>query len=408
MNKQHVLNEPVDVAIIGGGFVGYLAALACAHLNLRVCILEAQTRDLTKLSQVEGRAIALAHSSCTLLKSLKLWENISAQAYPIHQVHISQQGSFGKCRIDAQSYHLPALGHIVPATHLAVSLAQAIDAHDDIELIAPAMVTALDDGVITFEEANETKQLTAKLVLACDGAQSFVRDHFNIETSRKNYQQHAIVANVSISEPHKNIARQRFTPKGVLAMLPLAERRMTSVLTLDETHFQTLMQLDDADYLAALQSLLGQRAGRLTNLGKRFTYPLAWVQANQTIANRTILLGNAAHTISPVAAQGLNLALRDIAVMADLLSQAISNNQDIGEQSLLNTYEQTVLQAQKPIVDFTDKLTEWVKPHWLKPLRSVGLSFLDVFTPIKTPVAHQLMGLSKHGGRLMREGCDAV
>lgn len=369
---------PADISIIGGGLVGYTAALAFAQGGYSVELLEAKAPNLDQILSQEGRAIALAHTSVILYQNLDLWSEMSSEATAIRNIVISEQKGFGKCRISASDYDLPALGQIVPATHLFKVLLNAVQNHSRIQLKAPFIVSDID------------AQIESKWILACDGTQSFARDYFNISTTEKNYQQQAIVANVSLSRPHEGTAYQRFTQEGVLALLPLQGSRMTSALTLSQECVKDLPLEDPEKYLAFLQSLLGKRQGLLSDLGKIFTYPLTWMQADQVMVGRTILLGNSAHTISPIAAQGLNLALRDLALLYDLM-----------RENRVHEYPELSSQAQEAVLGFTDRLTEWVRPNSLSLIRSLGLFALDHVGLIKDPLAKSLMGLSKHGGSLM-------
>lgn len=367
-----------DITVIGGGLVGYTAALAFAHGGYSIDLLEARAPNLEQLLSQEGRAIALAHTSVILYQNLGLWTELSKEATPIRNIIISEKNSFGKCRINAADYGLAALGHIVPATHLVKVLLHAVQAHSKIQLKAPFIVEDLE------------KQIDSKWIIACDGTDSFARKYFNISTTQKDYQQEAIVANLSLSRPHEGTAYQRFTDKGVLALLPLQGNRVTSALTLPQDQVSSLPLQDPQAYLQFIQELLGKRVGLVSDLGKIFTYPLTWIQADQVLVGRTILLGNCAHTISPIAAQGLNLALRDLAMLYDLM-----------RENRVDEYPDLSSQAQQAVLGFTDKLTDWVKPPYLSPLRSLGLFALDHISLAKDPLAKSLMGLSKHGGSLM-------
>lgn len=368
-----------DISIIGGGLVGYTAALAFAQAGLSVTVLEAKLPDLAQLHQSEGRAIALAYTSVLLYQSLGIWPALLKDATPIQNILISEQNSFGKCRINARDYHLDALGYVVPATHLFKVLYEAVQAQANIRIVAPFVVSNIDD------------QIKSTLILACDGTQSFAREYFHISTSDKDYQQQAIVANITLSEPHEGRAYQRFTEQGVLALLPLQGQRMTSVLTTPNEHIEELRLNDPECYLDILQTLLGKRIGLLGDLGKIFTYPLHWMQADQIMVGRTILLGNSAHTISPIAAQGLNIALRDLALLYDLVLE-----------NKVELYPELSKKAQQEVMNFTDKLTDFVKPQALSGLRSLGLFAVDHLSVLKTPLARSLMGFSNHGGSLMR------
>ncbi len=386
-----------EIAIIGGGLMGYTTALAFARAGFSIVLLEAKKPDLTEFLKSEGRAIVLAHTSCILFRSLDLWSDLLPHATPIRKILISEQHSFGKCRMDAQDYQLDALGHVVPATALARCLFEAVEAHPKIQILAPFSVNSIETGE---DQACINGEIFAKLILACDGTDSFARDYFNLQVTQKDYQQQAIVANLTLTSEAEQVAIQRFTDHGVLALLPLGKGRMTSVLTVDKEHFDDLINESSEQYIQMLQNILGKRQGLLSDLGKRFSYPLTWMQANETVAGRTVLMGNAAHTISPIAAQGLNIALRDLAMLYD---RVIAHRQDLGDPFVLAEYAQASAAAQSQVMQWTDQLNEWVKPRSLRCFRSAGLFALDHLSFFKHALARSFMGLSSHGGSLMRE-----
>lgn len=383
-----------DIAIVGGGLLGYTAALAFAQAGLRVILLEAKAVDLQALEGTEGRAIALALTSCYLYQSLKLWPELAAHATPIQEVLISEQKRFGKCRISAEDYALPALGQVIPATDLFAVLFKAAQAHPQIEILAPYAVQSIHS---TETQACINDEIQASLVLACDGTQSFARDYFQLKSTEKKYDKDALVANLTLSRPHEGRAIQRFTEQGVLALLPLQGQRMTSVLTWDSGEIEAFAHLDSDRYLRLLQDLFGTRAGLFSDLGKRFSYPLIWLQSEEIVSGRTVLLGNAAQTLSPLAAQGLNVALRDLGMLYDMVMA----------KAPLEDYAKASREAQGPVLRFTDQLMDWATPDSLGFLRSAGLFALDHLPFLKNPLAQSLMGLSPHGGSLMRRPEDA-
>jgi 2-octaprenyl-6-methoxyphenol hydroxylase len=385
-----------EISIIGGGLVGYTAALAFAQAGFTVNIFESKTNDVNQLLLTEGRAISLAYTSCLLYRALGLWPSLSQHATPIHQLVISQEGSFGKCHIDAADFKVNALGYVVPATQIAVALFEAVKHHQNIHLISPCKIETLtfDINVACLNE-----KYFSQLVLACDGTESFARHYFNMNVTQKNYEQTAIVANVSVSPAMQNCAVQRFSDGGVLALLPLGGHTMTSALTVSNEQVNAL-QLDNPErVLDFLQNVLGTRQAKLSQIGSIFTYPLQWMQAESVVHERLVLLGNAAHTISPIAAQGLNLALRDLAMLYDIIQQAPER---LGNPESLKSYAEQSAQAQKKVLSFTDNLTDWLTPRTLKPLRSAGLFALDHLPFFKKNLALTLMGFSSHGGSLMR------
>ncbi len=388
-----------DVVIVGGGLVGYLAALSLASLNLNVIILESKKVDLSLSLQQDGRAIALAYTSCILLKHLSLWENFESEGCPIEMVHVSEQGAFGKARIRASDMKLDYLGHVVPAPVLGFHLANAARSHNHITEIAPVHVNDLElheDHVII------DNNIKAKLILACDGEHSALREKLKLNTEIKNHHQQAIVANINITKSHENTAFERFTELGTLALLPLKNQRMTSVLTANDDVFPELGSLNDADYLKLLQRLIGKRLGELSNLGKRFSYPLQSLNCNDIQQGRFILMGNAAHTVNPIAAQGLNLAIRDIAVLIDVIK---THGLTI---PAFKIYAEKILPEQESMFNMTERLVHVAQSHSYSYLRSLGLITLDYCVPIKNQMARRCLGLSKHRGKTLQAVQDVI
>lgn len=385
-----------ELAIIGGGLVGYTAALALAKAGFKIVLLEEKKPELSKLSLTEARAIVLAHTSVLFYRHIGLWPQLESQATPVREVVISEQGTFGKCRIKAEDYQLDALGQVVPATALYRVLFEAVQAHPLIELKAPFQVSSLETHA---DRVCINHEIEARCVLACDGTQSFTREYFHLPVTEKNYQQRALVANLTLSASKPDQALQRFTELGVLALLPLGNQRFTSVLTVSEDKADNFLQTSEQDYCAMIQRLLGQRHARVADVGQRFSYPIRWIKADELVAGRTLLMGNAAHTISPIAAQGFNLALRDLAMLFDKISGAA----DPGDPLLLANYAQECRTAQGTVMKLTDQLNDWLKPRALAPVRGASLFFLDQFSPLKKALAYSLMGLSSHGGSLTRE-----
>ncbi|MHB1946923.1 MAG: FAD-dependent monooxygenase [Gammaproteobacteria bacterium] len=307
-----------DIIIIGGGMVG--ASLACA---LRSSQFNVAMIDSAPLNTTEDhRLIALNYSSVCLLKNLNVWPQLKSFAAAIKEVHVSNQGHFGITRLTAREFNLPELGAVVPAKHINPALYAALG---DTTLIRPATLKQLeqnaDQVILTVDTPEGAKELTAKIVIGADGSHSTVRDLLNIPTQKIDYEQSALVTTTQLNRPHHNIAYERFSQGGAIAMLPLVGNEVATIWTQDRDQITKLMQLSDTEFLAQLQKQFGYRLGRLIKTSQRFTYPLQMIQAEQQIKHRVILLGNALHTLSPIAAQGLNLALYEISVLHDYFAQ---------------------------------------------------------------------------------------
>ncbi|MDX2346163.1 MAG: FAD-dependent monooxygenase [Legionella sp.] len=309
--------ETVDILIIGGGLTGIALMLALAPLGYRVRLAEA--RAITMLYHapdiLETRSIALSPASIRILKQLFVWPALINAAAPIETIHISEQGRFGQAHFHAEAEKEP-LGAVVEMHKLNHALKARLDSAD---ILAPASVTALDatTGVANFKTNEGEKKIQATWVIAADGAHSSVRKLCHAEAEIKNYPEHAIATNIALSRGHKSIAYERFTADGPLALLPLNGPNMALVWTLKHEQAALLKTKDKAEFLNALQHAFGYRAGRFLDVGPRETYPLQQIMMPKQVHQKVVFVGNAAHTLHPVAGQGLNLGLRDIAMLAE-------------------------------------------------------------------------------------------
>lgn len=392
-----------DVVIIGGGFVGLTAGLVMSQLGLSVLLLDA---NLSQQSQSDGRAIALAYTSVVLLNNLGLGSYLNAHLNPIDEVITSEEGHFNKLRIRSSDLDLPYLGQICPAPMLGEGLRAACAQQPNIEMLTHAIVTQIDPEarILHYEKDAQVAAIKAKLILCCDGADSGLAKSLGYESAVKSYGQIAWVANLSCSVPHHNTAIERFTHWGTLALLPLQDQRMTAVLSVEMDKAQDWAQLTAEQQLYTLQTLLGQRFGVLSDLGKTFEYPLKETVLNQSYQSGLLFLGNAVHTINPIAAQGLNLSLRDLSVLSDVIKEAMARSTDIGSIESLSRYDALVKPAHQSMLRLTDFLV-FISKHKFKYMRSLALGLLNT-TLAKGMLAKTLAGLSSHRGSLMENQHD--
>ncbi|TPW09491.1 MAG: 2-octaprenyl-6-methoxyphenol hydroxylase, partial [Halothiobacillaceae bacterium] len=271
-------------------------------------------------------SIALAYGSCRIFEALGLWQTLLPHAAPIKQIHISDRGHFGFAHLDSAAQRVAALGYVVEMRVLGEVLSQALTQVSNLDLMAPAKVKSVVVGeqsvAVEVERQGVLQRITAKLVVAADGDRSAVRDILQIPTTRSEYHQVAVIANVTPGKKHNDVAYERFTDSGPLALLPLPHNRCSLVWTTRPDQVDTLLQCDEAQFLAHLQERFGFRLGRFQKVGARHAYPLALVQAREHVAHRVVLIGNAAHTLHPVAGQGFNLGIRDVAALAQTLHDA--------------------------------------------------------------------------------------
>jgi 2-octaprenyl-6-methoxyphenol hydroxylase len=394
-----------DVMIVGGGLVGASLACALGGQGLRIAVIEAVPYTDRARGGYDDRAIALAQGSRRIFDALQMWDFLEPVATPIGQIHVSDRGHFGFTRLDCRDEGVAALGYVVTSRELGRVLGERLRSLPDIDLFCPARVDTIRscDDVITLEvrHADTARTLSGRLVVAADGARSSVREQFDIPVTRREYGQTAVIANIATQLDHRNIAYERFTESGPLALLPMGERRCALVWTIDDANVAQVMALDEQQFLARLQERFGYRLGRLERCGARQAYPLRLVRARECVRHRLALIGNAAHTLHPVAGQGFNLGLRDMVALAEVVVDAARQGLDVGERAVLNRYEDWRRADQRRVVSFTDGVARLFSLP-LAPLgfaRDAGMVFLDLLPPAKRLFSRLTMG---RAGRLPR------
>ncbi|MCU7842568.1 MAG: 2-octaprenyl-6-methoxyphenyl hydroxylase [Candidatus Thiodiazotropha sp. (ex Monitilora ramsayi)] len=397
-----------DLLIIGGGMVGASLARAMSGQGLRLGIVETFPIESQSQPSFDDRVIALSWGSRIILEAIGVWDALDGYAEPIRHIHISDRGHFGFTHLDHSEEGVDALGYVATARAMGQVLQKNLADQPDIEFICPAKLkrfTVQDDAVdATLDVDGEERQVSAKLLVAADGGDSQVRAMLSIPLKEQGYDQTAIIANLTTSKSHDGVAYERFTDSGPLAMLPMTEARVSMVWTARDEQVDDLMSLTDQAFLDRLQTRFGYRLGRMESIGKRVSYPLKLRQATQQTSHRVALIGNAVHTIHPVTGQGFNLGLRDVAVLADLMSDAAVKRGDMGDSTLLDGYDQWRRRDQQAVAMITDSLARFFA-NPLGPLgmaRNIGLLGLDAWPSLKHLVAKQFMGLNGKLPRLAR------
>jgi len=400
-----------DVVIIGGGLAGSTLAHALSQTPLSIVLVEA--RDPSQLQQpsFDDRATALANGSKRILDTLDLWDAVSRDATPISSIHISERGRFGAARIVAAEEGVAALGYLLENRILGAALWRSLSHAERFTVVAPAIVRSLQtehDSVVVRAETNgEETQIRARLAVAADGTQSQVRDVLGIAAREDDYSQHAVILNCQTEIPHGGRAYERFTTDGPIAFLPLAGERVAAVWTLPQAVAERVMQLDDGEFTRELQDAFGYRLGRLTKVGRRSAYPLTRLRSESLIAERTVLIGSAAVNLHPVAGQGFNLALRDVAALAEVLSDGLLDSgpqADPGATAILERYRLWRIRDQQRVAAFTHGLIRFFgyASAPLEITRALGLMAFDLIPGAKAGLARHSMGLSGRLSRLAR------
>jgi 2-octaprenyl-6-methoxyphenol hydroxylase len=386
----------VDIAIIGGGLVGASLAVALqAEAKQRgwsICLIEPFTPGNGYQPSYDARSTALSFGSQQIYQRLGLWQQISQRAEPIKQIHVSDRGRFAAARLSAEEEGVPALGYVVENAWLGECLWQTLD-QQVVSWRSPAQVTrmqALADGYrLTLDDGSE---LECSLAILAEGGRSGLREQLGIAVSNTPYGQSALIANVSPQEAHNGLAFERFTEEGPMALLPLADNRCALVWTRASLEAERLSTLDDAAFLAELQHAFGYRLGSLRQVGARHLYPLALTAAKEQVRQHLVVLGNAAHSLHPIAGQGYNLSLRDTQVLAETL---LASDAPLGDLATLQGYLNSQQMDQQLTVGFSDQVTRLFSTG--QPLlaagRNLGLLGLDLLPPAKRWFARQAMGL---------------
>lgn len=413
------MSEHFDLIIVGGGLVGASLACALAESGLQIAVVDAASPDVTHAEansapRFDERSIALAYGASRIFRSIGVWPLLHAAGLtPIHTIHVSDRQHAGLTRLHREDESVDALGYIVPMRVMGAALVEKMSQLENVTQYCPASVTSMHisagSAQVEIESANKKQTLESKLVIGADGIHSVVRDAMGVALNAVDYHQHAVIANIATEFAHANVAYERFTETGPMAVLPLADdaaglHRSALVWTVNEKDSSELMSLDEATFLARLQERFGNRLGRITKVGKRSCFPLGLQYAKEQIGERVALIGNAAHTLHPVAGQGFNLGLRDVAVMAQVLTDAQRAGEDIGSLQVLQKYADWRRRDHRRVVGFTDGLVRLFSNN-APPLvmaRNLGLVLADVFPPIKRLITRQAMGLSGKLPRLSR------
>lgn len=394
MNASGV--QKFDVAIVGGGLVGASLACALAPLGFSIVVLEKVPFRAASQPSYDDRALALSDSSCKILEGLDIWAALAAYATPIREIIVSEADRPGRVVLQASEMDLEAFGNVVEARVFGTAVLARLESLERVEFRCPATVTGVETkqthALVSVDGEHNSAVIEARLVVAADGANSVVRDMLNIPVQTRDYKQSAVICNITPEKHHRNRAFERLTPTGPFAVLPHGGGRCGLVWSVASGDADRLMKMPEAEFLAAARRRFGGALGEFVRMGKRSSYGLKLVRAKQDIRPRVVILGNAAHTIHPVGAQGFNLGLRDVAVIAEVLADAAA--MDPGAEPLLRAYSDWRRGDQDSTVAWSDGMVRlFANPApAAAALRTAGLFMHALIPPLRRRLAANAMG----------------
>lgn len=392
-----------DILIVGGGLSGASLALALKNTGLQIIVVEAMPASNLQSNQFDSRSLALSKASQTIFESLDVWTELENFSTPITNIHVSKNKTFGRTFLKSEDFDLDAFGYVCELSQINQVLQKRLQTLDNFQHLCPARLKniVLDQakGVTTTVEVNaELINVQPKIVVAADGTRSFIREQLKLCTQKTEYNQTAIVANIGLRRAHQGIAYERFTDDGLIAMLPMSQQRASLVWACEPEHAEKLLSLSEQAFLKTLQENFGYRLGALEKLGKRSSFPLSLEVMSHVSHQQVIFVGNASQTLHPVAGQGFNLGLRDVAMLADsVLAFPLDD-----WQAICKRYQSTREADRNRMIFSTDQLVKWFGVSGLvfRKLQSVALLAADIIPPIKSSLAYHAMGFSNINSRL--------
>ena len=390
-----------SLAIIGGGLVGASLALALQDgaraRGWRIHLIEPFEPGHEYQPSYDARSTALSYGTRLIYQRLGLWGRIAERAEPILRIHVSERGSFGAARLDCTREGVEALGYVVENAWIGHCLWQALD--DQVVVRhCPAEVERLEPGTTGYRLSfTDGQQLECDLTVLADGGRSGLREQLGIQVSRRPYGQTALIANITPGKPHGGLAFERFTEHGPMALLPLQNDRCALVWTRSQADAARLAQAHEAVFLGELQEAFGYRLGALQQVGARHLYPLTLIEAEEQVRSGLVVLGNAAHSLHPIAGQGYNLSLRDVEALSVAL---LRSDAALGDLAVLQEYARRQRFDQRVTVGFSDQVTRLFgdSGRLVAAGRNLGLLGLDLMPAAKRWFARQAMGLGTRAG----------
>ncbi len=391
--------QSVDIAIIGGGIVGLTVAAALKDSGLRIAVIENQLPEIELADLPDIRVSALSRASENILHHVGAWQGIiSRRASPYYSMKVWEQDSFAHVDFTSEQIAQPNLGHIVENRVIQLSLLDRVSKQDNVILLAPERCNTVMFGESeAWLNLQSGKAITAKLVIGADGANSWLRNELDIPLTSWDYDHSALVANIRTQEEHQKTARQIFRPEGPLAFLPLSDPHLNSIVwSLDPLHAENLMSMPEDEFNKQITAAFDNQLGLCSVEGERQTFTLKMRYAKDFVKDRVVLVGDAAHTIHPLAGQGVNLGLADAAALAETLIELHQQGKDIGLKVNLRSFERwRKAEAAQMIASMQGFKMLFSGSNPIKKLvRGIGMSLTNEMTPFKDECLRRALGLS--------------
>ena len=385
-----MISTSESIVIVGGGPVGMVLSLLLAKHNIPSTVLEVRKQGA---ANQDTRALALSYGTRRILEKLGIWQSLSAYATAINTIHVSQKGSLGRSVLQATDYQQEALGYVLSYGALCTVLNTELQRFSMVKFIDEAQAEAItydaNQATIRYSRQGEVFQLTSQLAVLADGGRS-LEEAAGLKRETKEYGHDALITKVSAELPHSNVAYERFTPDGPMALLPNGDRDFSLVWTGKKALISPLLGLTDAEFLAQFHAQFGDRVGRFLTVEKRMTFPLKLSQLQEVNTPHLVVIGNAAQTMHPVAGQGFNVGLRDAEVLAQQILNTVAGY--IGTKEMLAAYRASRKTDTKNGLLFTDFLVNIFSNDILgfAKLRSTGLGLFDIVKPVKRHLVRKM------------------
>ncbi len=380
------MTNETDIIIIGGGMAGMTTAIGMAMSGFDVTVVDHTPRGDMSAGEFDGRSSALSYAPCQLFKALDIWKYLEDVAQPILEIRITDGPSPLHLHFDNESLGDGPLGNMVENRHTRLALFKRMDELDNITYLAPEKVVSFNKEPSNVSVTLDSgKVIEGKLLLGIDGRNSQVRKWAGFHLHGWGYGQTGIVCTIEHEHSHCGIAHERFLPSGPFAILPLTGNRSSIVWSEKDHLVDTIMGLSDRAFESELQRRVGDFLGKVNVVGGRFAYPLTLQYSDEFVSDRVTLVGDACHGMHPIAGQGLNLGLRDVAAIVEVVTDAARAGLDIGSVSVLEEYQQWRRVDNAALLSVTDVLTKLfsndIAP--IRHARDLGIAVVDQVEPLK-------------------------